>query len=127
MPGVTLRGRGKVRDIYDAGGNLLIVATDRISAFDYVLSPGIPRKGEVLTQLSLFWFEFLGTSVPNHLITADVAQYPPELHAHEPQLARRSMLVRHADMVQIECVARGYLAGSGWKEYMHDGTVCGIR
>ena len=127
MPGVTLRGRGKVRDIYEAGDDLLIVATDRISAFDYVLSPGIPRKGEVLTQLSLFWFDFLGASVPNHLITADVAQYPAELQAHESQLARRSMLVRRAEMIQIECVARGYLAGSGWKEYLSGGTVCGIK
>ncbi|HUS06168.1 MAG TPA: phosphoribosylaminoimidazolesuccinocarboxamide synthase [Bryobacteraceae bacterium] len=118
--------RGKVRDIYAVDDRLLIVATDRISAFDYILATGIPRKGTVLTQLSLFWFNYLRNLVPNHLITADVSEYPPELQAASAQLAQRSMLVRKARMIDIECVARGYLSGSGWKEYCATGTVCGI-
>jgi phosphoribosylaminoimidazole-succinocarboxamide synthase len=126
----TLRrhARGKVRDVYDLGERLLIVATDRISAFDYILASGIPDKGRVLTQLSLFWFDFLRDVTPNHLLTASVDQYPEPL-PHSPfraQLEGRSMLVRRARMVEIECVARGYLAGSGWKEYASHGTVCGI-
>jgi phosphoribosylaminoimidazole-succinocarboxamide synthase len=126
MPGVQLRGRGKVRDIYEVGSDLLIVASDRISAFDYVLNPGIPRKGEVLTKLSMFWFDFLRDAVPNHLISADVREYPAELQPYAGQLAGRSMLVKKADMVQVECVARGYLSGSGWKEYKASRTVCDI-
>ncbi len=119
-------GRGKVRDVYRANGRLLIVATDRISAFDYILPTGIPRKGEVLTQLSIFWFDFLRDIVPTHFVTADVSQYPEPLPRYREQLDRRSMLVVEADMAPIECVARGYLSGSGWKEYLKHGTVCGI-
>jgi phosphoribosylaminoimidazole-succinocarboxamide synthase len=121
-----LLGRGKVRDLYAIGDDLLLVATDRISAFDHVLATGIPGKGKILTQISLFWFELLSDLVPNHLITADVAQYPAPLPYYADQLAGRSMLVKRAVMFPIECVARGYLAGSGWKEYQASGTVCGL-
>ncbi|MBI5281036.1 MAG: phosphoribosylaminoimidazolesuccinocarboxamide synthase [Candidatus Solibacter usitatus] len=127
LPGIPLVARGKVRDVYAIGSDkLLLIATDRISAFDCVLGSPIPDKGRVLTQLSLFWFEFLKDVVPNHLITAEVREYPAELQPFADQLEGRSMLVRRAEMVQIECVARGYLSGSGWKEYRKDGTVCGI-
>lgn len=126
LRGVPLRARGKVRDIYDVGDQLLLVTTDRISAFDYILPTGIPRKGEVLNRISLFWFEFLRDTVDNHVITADVAQYPAELQPFTDQLRGRSVLCRKADMIQIECVARGYLSGSGWKEYQATGSVCGI-
>jgi phosphoribosylaminoimidazole-succinocarboxamide synthase len=119
--------RGKVRDVYDLGASLLIVATDRISAFDCVMPNGIPDKGKVLTALSLFWFERFAREFPNHLIASDVAEYPPHLQPFAPQIAGRSMLVRKAEVVPIECVARGYLAGSGWKEYQGSQTVCGIR
>jgi phosphoribosylaminoimidazole-succinocarboxamide synthase len=123
---IPLLGRGKVRDLYAIDDALLLVATDRISAFDHVLATGIPGKGKVLTQISLFWFELLGDLVPNHLITAEVSEYPAALHAYADQLAGRSMLVKRAAMFPVECVARGYLAGSGWKEYRESGTVCGI-
>ena len=127
LPGIDLVARGKVRDIYAIGDDkLLMVATDRISAFDCVLGSPIPDKGRVLTQLSLFWFEFLKDLVPNHLLTADVSEYPAGLRVFADQLEGRSMLVRRAEMVPIECVARGYLSGSGWKEYKAGGTVCGI-
>lgn len=127
FPELELYASGKVRDIYHVDADhLLFVATDRISAFDYVLATGIPQKGRVLTQLSLFWFDFLKYIVPNHLATAEVAQYPPELQAYADQLRGRSMLVVRADMVAIECVVRGYLSGSGWKEYKASGSVCGI-
>jgi phosphoribosylaminoimidazole-succinocarboxamide synthase len=119
-------GRGKVRDVYRAGGKLVIVATDRISAFDYILATAIPRKGEVLTQLSIFWFDFLRDVVPTHFLTADVDAYPAPFPQYREQLERRSMLVVDADMAPVECVARGYLSGSGWKEYCQHGTVCGI-
>jgi phosphoribosylaminoimidazole-succinocarboxamide synthase len=119
--------RGKVRDVYDLGSSLLIVATDRISAFDCVMPNGIPDKGKVLTALSLFWFERFAREFPNHLIASDVAEYPHHLQPFAPQIAGRSMLVRTAEVVPIECVARGYLAGSGWKEYQGSQTVCGIR
>jgi phosphoribosylaminoimidazole-succinocarboxamide synthase len=121
-----LVGRGKVRDLYAVDGALLLVATDRISAFDHVLGSGIPGKGKILTQISLFWFDLLRDLVPNHLITADVAEFPASLAAYADQLANRSMLVKRANMFPVECVARGYLAGSGWKEYQAGGTVCGI-
>lgn len=121
-----LRGRGKVRDIYEVGDQLLFIASDRISAFDCVLGSGIPCKGRVLTQASLFWFDFLRDTVPSHVLTADVESYPPALRAHRKQLEGRSMLVKKARMVEVECVARGYLSGSGWKEYQKTGTVCGI-
>jgi phosphoribosylaminoimidazole-succinocarboxamide synthase len=126
LPGIELAGRGKVRDIYRIGEELLIVATDRISAFDYILATGIPDKGKVLTQMTLFWLEHLKNIVANHLITADVREYPVALRRYADQLEGRSMLVRRARMVEIECVARGYLSGSGWKEYRESGTVCGI-
>ena len=121
-----LLGRGKVRDLYAVDGNLLLVATDRISAFDHVLGSGIPGKGKILTQMSLFWFDLLKDLVPNHLITADVREFPAWLEPYAEQLEGRSMLVKRASMFPVECVARGYLAGSGWKEYQASGTVCGI-
>ena len=127
LPGIPLRGRGKVRDIYEVGSDLLIVASDRISAFDYVLSPGIPRKGEVLNKISLFWFDFLRETISNHVITRRCGDgIRPSCSPYRDQLAGRSVLVRRADMVQVECVARGYLSGSGWKEYQATGAVCGI-
>ena len=122
-----LVARGKVRDIYDLGDQLLFVATDRISAFDCILGSGIPHKGRVLTQMSLFWFDFLRDTVPSHLITADVKSYPPTLEPFTEMLNGRSMLVTRARMIPIECVARGYLAGSGWREYQASSTVCGLR
>lgn len=121
-----LRARGKVRDVYELGDKLLFVATDRISAFDCVLGSGIPCKGRVLTQMSLFWFDFLRDVIESHVLTADAAAYPRSLRRHRGKLAGRSMLVKKAEMVPVECVARGYLAGSGWKEYNRKGTVCGI-
>ena len=121
-----LLGRGKVRDLYAVDDALLLVATDRISAFDHVLGTGIPGKGKILTQISLFWFDLLKDLVPNHLITADVAEFPAALQPYADQLEGRSMLVKRAQMFPVECVARGYLAGSGWKEYQASGTVCGI-
>jgi phosphoribosylaminoimidazole-succinocarboxamide synthase len=124
---LTLYARGKVRDLYSIGDQLLLVATDRISAFDHVLATGIPGKGKVLTQLSLFWFDFLKDVVPNHLITADIAQYPEELAEHRSELEGRSMLVKRAQMFPVECVVRGYLSGSGWKDYQATGAVCGIQ
>src|SRR4051794_16510500 len=127
LPGVSLLGRGKVRDIYEVGDKLLIVTTDRISAFDYILPVGIPRKGEVLNRISLFWFGQLLDLTPNHFITANNAEYPPELQTFRDQLDGRSVLVRRAKMIQVECVARGYLSGSGWKEYQSRGTVCSIE
>ena len=126
LPGVELVARGKVRDVYAIDGKLLIVATDRISAFDYILPTGIPGKGRVLTQLSVFWFDFIKDVAPTHFITANVDQYPEPLHAFRDQLEGRSMLVKRAKMVDVECVARGYLSGSCWKEYKQSGTVCGI-
>jgi phosphoribosylaminoimidazole-succinocarboxamide synthase len=116
LEGLTLHRRGKVRDVYEVGDDLLIVATDRISAFDYVLGSGIPDKGKVLTQLSAFWFDRMGDLVPHHLITDDPAKYPEPARRHAEVLQGRSMLVRRTDPVPIECVARGYLSGSGWKE-----------
>ena len=126
FPGLELVARGKVRDIYRLGERLLIVATDRISAFDYILATGIPDKGKVLTQLSVFWFDFLKDVTPTHYLTADAACYPEETGPYRDQLAGRSMLVRRARMIDVECVARGYLSGSGWKEYRETGRVCGI-
>ena len=124
--GVERHGRGKVRDVYSVDGKLLIVASDRVSAFDYILPTGIPDKGRVLTQLSIFWFDFLRDLTPTHFLTADVREYPDSLHPYADQLEGRSMLVRRANMIEIECVARGYISGSGWKEYQQHGTVCGI-
>ena len=127
FPDVKLVRRGKVRDVYAVDGDtLLIVATDRISAFDVVLPNAIPEKGRVLTALTLFWLDLIRDIVPNHLITADVARYPAPLRRYAAELEGRSMLVRRAEVVPFECVARGYLAGSGWKEYQNTGAVCGI-
>jgi phosphoribosylaminoimidazole-succinocarboxamide synthase len=123
---IPLLGRGKVRDLYAFGDQLLLVATDRISAFDHVLGTGIPGKGKILTQISLFWFDLLSDIVPNHLISADVRDFPAQLQRYSEQLEGRSMLVNRASMFPVECVARGYLAGSGWKEYQSQGTVCRI-
>jgi len=123
---LALHARGKVRDVYLVGEYLLIVATDRISAFDHVLATGIPGKGKVLTQLSLFWFDFLRDVVPNHLITAEVDQYPRELREYAAEIEGRSILVKRAQMFPVECVVRGYLSGSGWKDYLSTGAICGI-
>ena len=122
-----LIGRGKVRDLYAVGDALLLVATDRISAFDHVLGTGIPGKGKILTQISLFWFNLVRDIAPNHLIATKVADFPAQLHKYADQLEGRSMLVKRAQMFPVECVARGYIAGSGWKEYKASGTVCGIK
>jgi phosphoribosylaminoimidazole-succinocarboxamide synthase len=127
LSALTLHARGKVRDIYLAGNDLLFVASDRISAFDHILATRIPDKGKVLTQLSLFWFDFLRDVVPNHLVTAQVEKYPESLRDLAGQLRGRSMLVRRAQMFPAECVARGYLSGSGWKEYQQAQSICGIR
>ena len=116
--------RGKVRDIYDLGDKLLIVATDRISAFDVVMANGIPSKGIILTQISRFWFDFLSPAIEHHLISDDVAGFPEPFCNYSEQLAGRSMLVKKVDVLPVECVVRGYLAGSGWKEYKDSGTVC---
>ena len=127
LKGVERHAQGKVRDVYRVDNRLLIVATDRISAFDYILATGIPDKGKVLTQLSIFWFDFLRDVTPTHFLTADVNQYPAPLPQFRDQIEGRSMLVKRAKMIEIECVARGYISGSGWKEYQQNGTVCGIR
>ena len=121
-----LVSRGKVRDIYAAGDRLVIVASDRLSAFDYILPSPIPDKGRVLTQITLFWLDMLSDIVFNHLITADVADFPERFWPYRDQLEGRSMLVRRANMFPVECVARGYLSGSGWKEYQKLGSICGI-
>jgi phosphoribosylaminoimidazole-succinocarboxamide synthase len=123
-----LIARGKVRDIYDLGNNqLLFVATDRISAFDHVLATGITDKGRILTQLSLFWFDLLKDTVKNHLLTADTTQFPSACAPYLNQLEGRSMLVKRAEMFPVECVVRGYISGSGWKDYKQTGSVCGIK
>ena len=123
-----LHASGKVRDVYGLDSDhLLFVATDRISAFDYVLATGIPHKGRVLTQISLFWFDFLKDIVPNHFVTADVDHYPVAIRRHADELRGRSMMVMRAEMFPVECVARGYLSGSGWKEYKATGSVCGVK
>jgi phosphoribosylaminoimidazole-succinocarboxamide synthase len=127
FPSLTLHRRGKVRDVYDVDPHrLLIVATDRISAFDYVLGSGIPDKGRVLTQLSAFWFDFVGDLVPHQVLAIDVAEYPASLQPYADTLRGRSMLVRRTTPLAIECVARGYLSGSGWKDYQATGQLCGI-
>lgn len=127
FPTLELYASGKVRDVYRVDNDhLLFVATDRISAFDYVLATGIPQKGRVLTQLSLFWFEFLKDIIANHLVMADVKRYPANLRPYLDQLEGRSMLVTRADMIGVECVVRGYISGSAWKEYKASGKVCGI-
>lgn len=126
LPGAVLHARGKVRDIYQAGEFLVLVATDRLSAFDYILPTPIPDKGKVLTQLTLFWLGLLSDILPNHLVTTDVSQYPDPFPQFRDQLQGRSMLVRRAQMIDVECVARGYVSGSGWKDYRRSGQICGI-
>jgi phosphoribosylaminoimidazole-succinocarboxamide synthase len=126
LSGLKLLGRGKVRDIYDVDGKLLLVASDRLSAFDVVMPDGIPGKGKVLTQISAFWFRMLEDIVPNHMISIDVDAFPPEARAHAETLRGRAMLCRKAKPFPIECVVRGYLSGSGWTEYREKGEVCGI-
>ncbi len=132
LDGLTLHRRGKVRDVYDitlpsGEPGLLIIATDRISAFDYVLGSGIPDKGKVLTQLSGFWFERMGDLVPHHLVSLDVDRFPDTARRHADTLRGRTMLARRTEPIPIECVARGYLSGSGWKEYRETGQVCGVK
>jgi len=126
LPGIERVASGKVRDVYKIADDLLIIATDRISAFDCILPQGIPEKGRVLTQMSLFWFDLLRAVIPNHLITADVDAFPSQLLAYRDQLEGRSMLVKRCRMEPIECVARGYVSGSGWKDYRRTGAICGI-
>ena len=127
FPGLTLTARGKVRDIYDLGDALLIVASDRISAFDVVMNDPIPDKGKILTQISTFWFEKVGDLAPTHLLATDVGKFPAVCRPYADVLRDRSMYVTKARVVPFECVVRGYLSGSGWKEYREQGTVCGIR
>ena len=127
LTNLELANRGKVRDLYDLGEQLLIISTDRISAFDVVLPNGIPYKGQILTGLSEFWFDYTKSIVDNHIITTDVSQYPDVLQADAEVLKGRSMLVRKANRIDIECVVRGYIAGSAWSEYKQDGTVCGEK
>jgi phosphoribosylaminoimidazole-succinocarboxamide synthase len=126
LPGIKLWKRGKVRDVYEVGDKLLLIATDRLSAFDVVLPTGIPGKGVLLTQMSLFWFELLKDVVPHHVVSADVSDYPDELKRFRDQLEGRSMLVQKTDVLPIECVVRGYIVGSGWKDYKKTGAICGI-
>jgi phosphoribosylaminoimidazole-succinocarboxamide synthase len=128
FPDLHLHASGKVRDVYSVGDQqLLFIATDRISAFDYILATGIPHKGRVLSQISLFWFDYLADIVPNHLVTADVDQYPAAIRKYADQLRGRSMLVQRAEMFPVECVVRGYISGSAWKEYKATGKVSGIQ
>jgi phosphoribosylaminoimidazole-succinocarboxamide synthase len=126
LPDIPLYARGKVRDVYDLNDRLLIVATDRISAFDCIMPNGIPGKGKILTEMSLFWIDHVRDIVPNHLVTARIDEYPEELRKYRDQLEGRSMIVRKARRIDVECVVRGYITGSGWKEYRNYGSVCGI-
>jgi len=125
-PELNLVNRGKVRDIYDLGEHLLIVASDRISAFDVIMDEGIPQKGYVLTQISKFWFEQMTDLVPHHLVATEINDFPKICHQYRDQLEGRSMLTKKADPLAIECIVRGYISGSGWKEYLQQGSVCGI-
>jgi len=127
MPDVGIPRRGKVRDIYDLGEHLLLIASDRVSAFDVVLPNGIPGKGKVLTQISIFWFRQMKAIVKNHIVATDVNDFPPKLRKYRDMLEGRSMLVKKATPMPVECIVRGYLSGSGWKEYQEKGTICGIR
>jgi phosphoribosylaminoimidazole-succinocarboxamide synthase len=127
LPGIPLFRKGKVRDVYDLGEHLLLVATDRISAFDVIMPNGIPDKGKILTQMSLFWFDLTSDLVDNHLVARRVEDFPPSLHEYSELLEGRSLLVKKAVSYPIECVARGYLAGGGWSDYQKDGAICGIK
>ena len=126
-PELKLVNKGKVRDIYDLGEHLLIVTSDRISAFDVIMNEGIPSKGYVLTQISRFWFEQMADLVPNHIVAMDVADFPAVTHRYRDQLEGRSMLVKKARPLAIECIVRGYVSGSGWKDYQKSGAICGIQ
>jgi len=127
LPGWPLFKKGKVREVYDLGENLLVVASDRISAFDWVLPSLIPNKGKILTQLSRFWFEHTALICPNHMVSTEVEDYPSGLQEHREKLEKRSMLVRRTEVVPVECVVRGYLAGSGWKDYLATGMTSGVK
>ncbi len=127
LPGLNLVNRGKVRDIYDLGEHLLIVTSDRISAFDVIMDQGIPFKGEVLTQISIFWFNQMAGLIQNHLVATEVDDFPVETHKYRAQLEGRSMLVKKAKPLPVECIVRGYISGSGWKEYQEKGSICGIE
>ncbi|RME34989.1 MAG: phosphoribosylaminoimidazolesuccinocarboxamide synthase, partial [Deltaproteobacteria bacterium] len=126
-PDLKLVNRGKVRDIYDLGDSLLIVTSDRISAFDVIMDQGIPDKGKVLTAISAFWFDMMADMVPNHIISTDFETFPEQVKAYRDQLEGRSMLVKKAEPLPIECIVRGYVSGSGWKDYKATGSICGIR
>ena len=126
MPSLNMVNRGKVRDIYDLGEHLLLVTTDRLSAFDVIMNEGIPKKGQVLNQISIFWFNRMADIIPNHIVATEVSDYPAATHAYRDQLAGRSMLVKKARPLPIECIVRGYVSGSGWKEYRQQGSICGI-
>jgi phosphoribosylaminoimidazole-succinocarboxamide synthase len=126
MPSLNMVNRGKVRDIYDLGEHLLLVTTDRLSAFDVIMNEGIPKKGQVLNQISIFWFKRMADIIPNHIVATEVSDYPAATHAYRDQLAGRSMLVKKARPLPIECIVRGYVSGSGWKEYRQQGSICGI-
>jgi len=127
FPDLKLAGRGKVRDIYDLGETLLIVTTDRISAFDVIMNEAIPDKGYVLTQISAFWFRRMEDIIPNHIISTEVKDFPAVCQKYADQLKGRSMLVKKAQPLPVECIVRGYLSGSGWKDYQATGTICGIK
>jgi phosphoribosylaminoimidazole-succinocarboxamide synthase len=126
MPSLNIVNRGKVRDIYDLGEHLLLVTTDRLSAFDVIMHEGIPKKGQVLNQISIFWFKQMADIIPNHIVATEVSDFPAATHAYRDQLAGRSMLVKKARPLPIECIVRGYVSGSGWKEYRQQGSICGI-
>ena len=127
IPGMNLYTRGKVRDVYDLGDNLLITATDRISAFDCIMPNGIPGKGKLLTEMSLFWFDLVSDIVPNHIVTASIDEFPEQLKPYRDQLDGRSMIVKKAKRIDVECIVRGYISGSGWKDYQKTGGICGIK
>ncbi|KAF0134198.1 MAG: phosphoribosylaminoimidazole-succinocarboxamide synthase [Candidatus Saganbacteria bacterium] len=127
LEGISPPKRGKVREVYDLGNELLIIATDRISAFDYIMPNGIPDKGKILTQISLFWFDYLKDIIPNHLITADTNEFPEKLQTKKELLEKRSMICKKAKVIPVECVVRGYLSGSGWAEYQKSRSICGIK
>ena len=126
MPSLNMVNRGKVRDIYDLGEHLLLVTTDRLSAFDVIMNEGIPKKGQVLNQISIFWFKRMADIIPHHIVATEVSDYPAATHTYRDQLAGRSMLVKKARPLPIECIVRGYVSGSGWKEYQQQGSICGI-
>ncbi|MDT8443328.1 MAG: phosphoribosylaminoimidazolesuccinocarboxamide synthase [Desulfuromonadales bacterium] len=126
LPDLKLVNRGKVRDIYDLGEHLLIVTSDRLSAFDVIMNEGIPKKGQVLNQISIFWFNLMADIIPNHIVATEVSDFPAATHAYRDQLEGRSMLVKKARPLPVECIVRGYVSGSGWKEYQQSGSICGI-